>query len=158
MHKKFLLSVFKKTAFWGIIGVLFASPSVLAQAPTSAGGSVFTEALTTLYHTFIQVRQVVYVTAGFGLIGVAVAAIAGKFPWRWLAMIAVALFTLAIAEKIILYITNPDISSIPVSSFETDLTDAAFKIHDGGASNKFDYERFTNNSVSDSNFESHLAQ
>ena len=151
MRKKFLFSCVKKMAFWGIVGfLLFISPVVFAQ---TSGENIFGEALTTLYNTFTQVRQVVYVTAGFGLIGVAVAAISGKLPWRWLAMISVALFTLAIAEKIIIWITDPSLGDTPSSDFATSVNIDGF--HMNIPSNKFDSERF-NNAYTDSNFELQL--
>lgn len=151
MHKKFLFPCVKKMAFWGIMGfLLFISPAVFA----TSGENIFNEALTTLYHTFANVRTIVYVTAGFGLIGVAVAAISGKLPWRWLAMISVALFTLAVAEKIVLWMTNPDLGNTPTSDFASQVGDSEFKIYTGG-SDSFNYNNFNANATN-SDFESSL--
>lgn len=124
---------------------LLISPEVLAQSP----GGLFQEAYETLYHTFTQVRTIVYVTAGFGLIGVAVAAISGKLPWRWLAMISVALFTLAVAEKIVLYVTDESLGNIPESDFADEEGDAEFKIYTKGSGVDFDQNALHNE---DSNF------
>ena len=153
MHKKFLFSFVKKTAFWGIMGfLLLTSPAGLAQ---SSGASIFGNALDALYRTFLNVRTIVYVTAGFGLIGVAVAAISGKLPWRWLAMIAVALFTLAVAEKIVLWATDPNLGSTPNSDFASEMGNSEFKIYTGG-SDSFDSIR--NQNTTNSDFENNLRQ
>ena len=122
INKKFLLIFTETVAFLGIMGVFFFPFGASAE-------SVFQSALNTLSITFANARKVVYFTAGFGLIGVAVAAISGKLPWRWLAMISVALFTLAVAEKITLYVTNTDTTSQMTSSFSVDAGD--FKLNFG---------------------------
>ena len=153
MRKKFLLSVFKKTAFWGIMGILlFISPVGFAQ---TSGDDIFGNALTTLYNTFVNVRTIVYVTAGFGLIGVAVAAISGKLPWRWLAMISVALFTLSMAEKIVLYFTNENLGSTPPQSDFAFTKDSEFDLS-GLNTNTGDFDNIRNQVQSDSNFENQL--
>ena len=153
MHKRFLLSVIQKTAFWGIMGLLLlVSPDAFA----TSGNTIFTNALNTLYSTFTNVRTIVYVVAGFGLIGVSVAAIAGKFPWQWLAMISVALFTLAMAEKIILYFTNPNLGSTPHSDFTSSLGDDEFKLDIGNAADSGDFESIAHDVHEDSAFISSL--
>lgn len=153
MHKKFLFSCVKKMAFWGIMGLLlFISPAVFAQ---TSGENIFNEALTTLYHTFANVRTIVYVTAGFGLIGVAVAAISGKLPWRWLAMISVALFTLSMAERIVLYFTDENLGSTPQSDFATLQGDSEFDLS-GLNTNTGNFDNIRNQVQTDSNFELQL--
>ena len=155
MHKKFLFSCVKKMAFWGIMGLLlFISPAVFAQ---TSGENIFGQALATLYRTFANVRTIVYVTAGFGLIGVAVAAISGKLPWRWLAMISVALFTLAVAEKIVLWVTDPNLGSTPQSDFATLQGDSEFNLS-GLNTNTGNFDNIRNQVQTDSNFELQLTR
>jgi len=98
--------------FLGIMGIFIYTLPVQA--------SVFEKAYEALYGTFVEARTVVYVMGGFGLIGFATAAIFGKLSWRWLAMIATALFTLAMAEKIVLYAVGAD-TSTPTSNFSSAL-------------------------------------
>ena len=140
-QKVFFQRIMKTVLFVGIMGVLFYFGEALAQTSTSSTGSdsVFLRAYNTLYTTFTQARAVVYVTAGVGLIGMAVAFIFGKMAFRWLAMIAVALFTLAMAEKIVGYAVGAG-QKIPESSFSGEVGDAGFKIYVGsGAATDFDY-------------------
>ncbi len=142
MNKKFLLKSIQMIAFLGIMGILLSSPGAMA-----ATGSVFKNALNTLYTTFTEARIVVYVCAGFGLIGVAVAAISGKLPWKWFSMIAVALFTLAAAEKIVQYSTGVGAGTNTVSNFGSALRSSEFDIS-GVASgsvndNSFNYNNFS---------------
>lgn len=107
-----------------IIGIFLLS-SFDAFAATSNG--VFTQAYETIKTTFVQARNVVYVVSGFGLVGIATAAIFGKLSFRWLAMICIGLATLAAADKIVDYsiqngINIPDESAgIGEDDFELNL-------------------------------------
>ena len=93
----------------GIMGIFLFSSDALAQLPQltfSTGNSVFNAAYNQLYTTFRQARVVVYILSGFGLIGFAVAAVFNKISFTWLTSIAVALFVLAAADKIVEYIVT----------------------------------------------------
>ena len=150
MNKKFLLNFVKTIAFLGIMGIFSFYPS-----DSFAANSIFTKALDTLYTTFTEARAVVYMTAGFGLIGVAFAAISGKLPWRWLAMVSVALFTLAMAEKIILYVTGAGTNTGITSSFSGEVGSGDFKIYIGNNNSNLDFNNLKQN---DSSFRSSLTQ
>lgn len=149
MNKKHVLNFIRIVVVLNIMGFLFV-PGVGISA------TVFTQALDTLYTTFTNARVIVYATAGFGLIGVAVAAISGKLPWRWLAMISVALFTLAVAEKIVLYVTDTNLGSSPESDFGAEISASGFNIPAAGSDN-FNFDNYSNTST-DNNFRSQLTQ
>ena len=83
-----------------VIGIFLCPFGVLAA--TNSGG-IFNHAYETIRVTFQNARNVVYIVSGFGLVGVAAAAIFGKLSFRWLAMICIALATLAAADKIVDY-------------------------------------------------------
>jgi len=93
--------VFLKTIYRMFIIGIFLCPLV-AWAQTSGNG-IFNHAYETIRVTFQNARNVVYIVSGFGLVGVASAAIFGKLSFRWLAMICIALATLAAADKIVDY-------------------------------------------------------
>ena len=117
----------------GIMGIFLYAGSVWAATGSS---SLFENAYNTLYTTFTQARAVVYITAGFGLVGMAVAFIFGKMPFQWLAMITIALFILAMAEKIVGYTVGAG-EKTPTSSFGTEVGVEGFKIKVGGGSSDF---------------------
>ena len=96
--------LFKSILFWGVMGFLLFAGG--AEAAPSKSGGVFGTAYNTLHDTFENARNLVYVLSGFGLIGVAVGGIMGKVDFKWLAMIAIALATLAGADKIVDYSIN----------------------------------------------------
>ena len=146
--KKFLLRVVRSIAFLGIMGIFILPGEGHAET------SVFSEALDTLYVTFLNARAIVYVTAGFGLIGVAVAAISGKLPWKWLSMIAVALFTLAAAEKIVLYISGVGSETGVTSDFSNEVGYSEFRINTGDSNSSFDFNDLKGNE--DTGFRSYL--
>ena len=153
MNKKFFLNSIQMITFWGIMGIFLF--------PGTGYASAFTNALNTLYTTFTEARIVVYVCAGFGLIGVAVAAISGKLPWKWFSMIAVALFTLAAAEKIVQYSTGVGTGTNTVSNFGSALRSSEFDISDAANSsindNQFNYNNFSRNKE-DTSFRSSISR
>lgn len=149
MNKSFSLKSIKMITFLGIMGIFLF--------PSAGMCSVFTNALNTLYDTFGEARVIVYATAGFGLIGVAVAAISGKLPWKWLAMISVALFALASAEKITMYITGAGTTTNLTSDFGSDVGDEDFRIHLGSGSDGFNYNEMSRDKT-DAEFKARLSQ
>lgn len=90
------------------MGIFLCAWSAFAEITVNISGtnSVFQSAYNQLHSTFLYARVVVYILSGFGLIGFSIAAIFGKINFGWLAMIAVALFMLAAADKIIDYIVS----------------------------------------------------
>lgn len=130
---------FKLMLFLGVMGILIFSEEVLAATSSS---TIFERAYYQLYETFAKARVVVYITAGFGLVGFATAAIFGKLSIRWLAMIAIALFTLAAAEKVVKYAVDSGSNSL-TSTFVSEVNDADFRLDVGGSSTDFsDYNGY----------------
>ncbi|MBR6231465.1 MAG: TrbC/VirB2 family protein [Alphaproteobacteria bacterium] len=77
-----------------------------AAAASSGTDDIFETALTTILAVFKNVRYIVYVIGGFGLIGLAVAAILGKMQFKWLVYVALGLAIVAAADMIVSYATN----------------------------------------------------
>ena len=59
---------------------------------------------------FVNVRTIVFILGGFGLVAVAFAAIFGKVNWKWFAGLAVGLAMLAAAGSIVNYATGENMS------------------------------------------------
>ncbi|MGN0919233.1 MAG: TrbC/VirB2 family protein [Alphaproteobacteria bacterium] len=102
-------NVFLKTIYCLFVIGIFLCP-LIVMAQTGNSGAVFTSAYQKIQTTFHNARNVVYVLSGFGLVGVAAAAIFGKMNFTWLAMICIALATLAAADKIVAYSINNGVS------------------------------------------------
>ena len=132
---------FQKYAKWVL---LMGGMGVFFMVGEAEAATIFTNAIDTLYTTFLKARTVVYILSGFGLCGFATAAIFGKLSFRWLASIAIALFTLAAAEKIVLYITDAGSSTKRMTStFAKDVIGDEFRIRVDGIPYEFETIRMS---------------
>ena len=52
---------------------------------------------------FSSVKTIIFIIGGFGLVGLAWAAIFGKVNWKWFAALAVGLAILAAANAVVQY-------------------------------------------------------
>ncbi|MDR1026575.1 MAG: TrbC/VirB2 family protein [Lactobacillus sp.] len=57
-------------------------------------------------NVFENVKTIIFIVGGFGLVGLAFAAIFGKVKWNWFAALAVGLAILAAAGSIVEYATG----------------------------------------------------
>jgi hypothetical protein len=104
----------KYLSFFAIVALAFVATDAFAGASGigSQGGlagdqgNVFTVVLDKMLTTFRNVRAVIFVVGGFGLVGLAFAAIFGKVKWSWLAALAVGLAIVAVAGAVVDYVTQ----------------------------------------------------
>lgn len=68
-----------------------------------AADAVFSTATTKGLNLFSNVKTIVFIMGGFGLVGLAVAAIFGAVKWKWFASLAFGLAIVAAAGAIIDY-------------------------------------------------------
>ena len=87
-----------------LVAVLFVACGAFA----ASGDNVFEEALAKLGALFKNVRSVVYLLGAFALIGFAIAAIFGKLEWKKVAVLAVGLAVLAIADRVVTYAVDSE--------------------------------------------------
>ena len=73
---------------------------------SGAGNTVFGTAQNKLVHLFKNVKWVVFIIGGFGLVALAFQAIFGKLKWAWFAALAFGLALLAAANGVIQYAAN----------------------------------------------------
>ncbi len=96
----------KYLSFFAIVSIAFLATDALAQGVGTDGKDAFSIVLTRMVTTFRNVRSVIFVVGGFGLVGLAFAAIFGKVKWPWLAALAVGLAIVAIAGAVVDYVTQ----------------------------------------------------
>lgn len=103
----------KFLSFFTVVALTFVATSAFADNNlASSNSNVFNTVLERMVDTFKNVRAVIFVVGGFGLVGLAFAAIFGKVKWSWLAALAVGLAIVAVAGAVIDYVTQKDVSEV----------------------------------------------
>ena len=57
-------------------------------------------------------RDIIYVVAGFGIIGIAVGGFFGNLNWKWLGAIIIGLVIIATTAALVKYITDEDLAGV----------------------------------------------
>ena len=109
---KFIKNNIWTLATFALILILGFAGDAAAQTPgTSASGSTIMQtAQNKTVSVFSSVKTIIFIIGGFGLVGLAWAAIFGKVNWKWFAALAVGLAILAAAGSIVNYATGDSIS------------------------------------------------
>ncbi len=104
MNKYFKMFMFLAVASL----MLFAGDAFAADSGLGSEDNVFDTVIGRLTTTFKNVRTVVFVLGGFGLIGLGFSAIFGKVKWGWVAAVASGLAVVALAGAAVDYVTQSD--------------------------------------------------
>lgn len=91
---------------------LAAALMLLADKANAADDSVFGTVMEKGVDLFEDVRDVIFILGGFGLVGLAVGAIFGKVNWKWFGSLAFGLTVLAVASAAITYLTGSDAATM----------------------------------------------
>ena len=89
-----LKSLLKSNLFLFVVAIVFFA--VCPQDAFAASGSVFEKVRDKAASSLKDIKLVVYILAGFGLIGFSFMAIFNKISWKWFANIAISLFLLSV--------------------------------------------------------------
>ena len=90
----------KCLSYFAVVALAFVATDAFAEASRS-GSNIFDLVLQRMTTTFQNVRSVIFIVGGFGLVGLAFAAIFGKVKWSWLAALAVGLAIVAVAGAVL---------------------------------------------------------
>ena len=86
---------------------------VLCADPAFAEDSgLFSELIDKGAEICTGMRDIVYVVAGFGIIGVAVGGLFGNLNWKWLSAIIIGLVVIAVTAAFVQYVTGEKIQNI----------------------------------------------
>ena len=96
--------MFIKRNIWTLAAmVLFVTLFTAGDAFAGDPQSLMSKASMKVSNVFEAVRTIIFILGGFGLVGVAFAAIFGKVNWKWFAALAVGLAILAAANAVVQY-------------------------------------------------------
>ena len=85
--------------------VLFAASAYAEDPATGGSGSgLFSDLITKGAEIFNGIRDIIYVVAGFGIIGVSVGGFFGNMNWKWLGAIIIGLMVIGLTGSIIEYV------------------------------------------------------
>ncbi|MBE6467327.1 MAG: hypothetical protein E7004_01870 [Alphaproteobacteria bacterium] len=79
--------------------------------------SVVDTARSKLGNVFQSIKSIVFILGGFGLVGVAWAAIWGRIQWKWFGALAVGLAIVAAAGSIVEYATGTQVGDLGSNTF-----------------------------------------
>lgn len=77
-----------------------------AAGSSTSGSTIMQTAQQKATSVFSSVKTIMFIIGGFGLVGLAWAAVFGKVNWKWFSALAVGLAILAAASSIIEYATG----------------------------------------------------
>ena len=77
-----------------------------ASAQSTSGSTIMQTAQQKATSVLTSVKTIFFIIGGFGLVGLAWAAIFGKVNWKWFASLAVCLAILAAASSVVEYATG----------------------------------------------------
>ena len=105
---------FVKKNIWTFAAVmLVAMFGLIDTAAASVMGTAANKAL----DAFKATRTIIFIVGGFGLVGIAFAAIFGKMQWKWFAALAVGLGILAAAGSVVVDVVKDDAIIKLIQSF-----------------------------------------
>ncbi len=100
------MQFFKKN-FWTLSCLALVLVMALSGNALAADGTTLMDtAQKKAQSVFKSVKTIIFIVGGFGLVGLAFAAIFGKVNWKWFASLAVGLAILAAAGSIVEYATG----------------------------------------------------
>ncbi len=110
-QKEMLYIRVKKISVILLYAVLFSS--VLFITPSYAqDAGLFGDLTKKGIEIFTGMRDIIYVVAGFGIIGVAIGGFFGNINWKWLGAIVIGLMVIGLTGGILTYIGGGDAPAI----------------------------------------------
>lgn len=107
--KKMLCVRVKKFLFIGVAVLLMSS--VLFATSAYADDGIFGDLTAKGAEIFNGLRDIIFIVAGFGIIGVGVSGFFGNLNWKWLGAIIIGLMVIATTAAIIDTVTGTKITS-----------------------------------------------
>lgn len=92
--------------------LIFLLASFFVSEVSYAAGPLFGELIDKGAEIFTGMRDIIYVVAGFGIIGVAVGGFFGNLNWKWLGAIIIGLMIIAMTAAFVQYVTGEELEGV----------------------------------------------
>ena len=89
--------------------IMFLLISLIAPTDSYA---LFEELTDKGIEIFTGMREIIYVVAGFGIIGIAVGGFFGNLNWKWLGAVIIGLVVIAVTAAFINYVAGEDVVDV----------------------------------------------
>ena len=97
--------------------------AALCVAGSAFATDIFETASNKMGQLFVNVRMIVFIMGGFALVGFAIAAIFGKLEWKKVAILAVGLALLAVAQQVVQYAISKNANIDTTADYKNALQD-----------------------------------
>ena len=97
---------FLKKNIWTVLSLALVLTLSMFGDASAQQATIISTAQNKALNVFQAVKSIMFIVGGFGLVGLAWAAVFGKVHWKWFAALAFGLAVLAAAGAIIQYATG----------------------------------------------------
>ena len=104
--KNKVLSMIKKYALTITLTLIFVAISSTNALAQESSTMLFADLIAKGAEIFNGMRDIIYVVAGFGIIGVSVGGFFGQINWKWLSAIIIALMVIGVTGSILNFIVG----------------------------------------------------
>ena len=92
-----------------LVALVFVASSILLPNQSYA---LFEELTAKGAEIFMGMRDIIYVVAGFGIIGIAIGGFFGNLNWKWLGAIIIGLMIIAMTAAFVEYVSGEKLEGV----------------------------------------------
>ena len=110
VHKQIARIILPCSIRISVLSIVFFA--LFAFAAPADSYALFEELTDKGIEIFTGMREIIYVVAGFGIIGIAVGGFFGNLNWKWLGAVIIGLVIIAVTAAFINYVAGEDVVEV----------------------------------------------